>query len=90
MLPGKVYIETSILRRLPFDLRRGDFLVFRELCDKYGVPLATTRLCVDELIEHRRADIRKWIAAMEAPHRGCLSTSGTPSRSSGTGPRMTY
>ncbi len=52
MLPGVVYLETSILDGLPFDLGRADFIVFRELCDKYGVALATTRLCADECIEN--------------------------------------
>ena len=78
MLPGKVYLETSLLRGLPFDLERADFLVFRELCDRYGVPLATTRLCVDELIEHRRADLRKWTAAIEAPPPWLSAHVGSP------------
>lgn len=53
--PAALYIETSVLRKLPLEIASAAFLQLKELCDLLGVAMLTTRLCVDEFIEsHRR------------------------------------
>lgn len=78
MLPGKVYLETSLLRGLPFDLQDANFQVFQELCEKYSVPLATTRLCVDELVQHRKEQLQEWIRKTENPPKWLGPQLGNP------------
>lgn len=61
-----VYIETSILWKLPFDIASPEFLKLKEFCENLQIPILTTKLCVDEFAEKHKKEVVKAISRISA------------------------
>jgi len=56
--PKAVYIETSVLRKLPIYIASAEFLQLKAFCEFLDVHILTTQLCVDEFNEIHRKDLK--------------------------------